>query len=328
MTRPSLPYPWQTNQWQACVQRIQQGLFPHATLLCGDWESGTNDIATHLAHALLCQSTEDIPCKACYPCHLLDTQNHPDLLVLGPEKPDTTIKIESIRALIQFLSIKSYYGRGRVVLIRNANRMTFQAQNSLLKILEEPPEHKLIILQSNRVSSLLPTINSRCQKYYFNQPSPAEVVAWFSQHTALDSTVVQELLDSYWLARPLAALPLLQEKGDQATLPRCSDLRQDCQQFTQRKLQLKQLVERWKNISAQQLHDWLLEIARQEVLNSLRERQPLLAQQLFTFYNLQIKRYRQVDSQLNPQLMLESAVLELRALQSQNRSRQNRSRRG
>ena len=316
--RDTFPYPWQATEWQKITQLIQQETFPHAMLLVGSPETGVGAYAQYIAHALLCkniENTQEIPCKQCYTCQLIENNGHPDLLTLDSDKPGSAIKIESIRRLIDFFSIASHYKKGRVAVIQHANLLTFSAQNSLLKILEEPPENKFFILQTDCLHSLLPTINSRCQKRQLKPPSSEESTAWLATQTNLKPTDIKEILGEYWLKRPLTALELLTTKETE-DIQHFSNFQQDCSQFIQKKIALVEFIKAWKELSPQQIHEWLLEVAYQSILQALKEQKAELAQELFYFYDLQVVRYRQLNGQLNPQLVLESALLELRAKQS------------
>ncbi|MFC1756167.1 hypothetical protein ACFLZK_02125 [Patescibacteria group bacterium] len=90
--------------------------------------------------------------------------DHPDKLSLGLLEKKKNISIVQIRKLIQFLTTKPYSSKNKVVVISQAEKMTTQAQNALLKILEEPPFFAIIILSSKTEQALLPTVLSRCRK--------------------------------------------------------------------------------------------------------------------------------------------------------------------
>ena len=91
-------------------------------------------------------------------------EDHPDRLAISLPKKKKNISINQIRALITFLSIKPYSAKYKIVTIDPADKMTSQAQNALLKTLEEPPFYAVIILSSKKEDGLLPTIVSRCRK--------------------------------------------------------------------------------------------------------------------------------------------------------------------
>src|SRR3989304_5066446 len=101
-----------------------------------------------------------------------------DLLVVEPD--GQVIKIEQIRELERVLSFRPQHGKYRVVVIREAERMTAEASNAFLKTLEEPPAGNVLVLQAADLSQLMPTIVSRCQMVRF-QPIPVPLVAeWLS----------------------------------------------------------------------------------------------------------------------------------------------------
>jgi DNA polymerase-3 subunit delta' len=102
--------------------------------------------------------------------------NFPDLVLIGPEGQN--IKIEQIRGLNRALSFKPVSGRYRVSIIRQAEMMTDEAANSLLKTLEEPPPNNLIILNVTEPLAMFPTIVSRCQKVLFRPIPPRDITDW------------------------------------------------------------------------------------------------------------------------------------------------------
>ncbi len=90
-------------------------------------------------------------------------EHNPDLRIIERTKTKKSIGIEEVRPISNFLKIKPL-GRIKIVVIKEANLLTTEAQNSLLKILEEPPEYAQIFLEGNSIESFLPTILSRCAK--------------------------------------------------------------------------------------------------------------------------------------------------------------------
>lgn len=134
----------------------------HAYIINGERSSGKEFIAKIFAMALQCEKGGDEPCQECHSCKQALSSNHPDIIRLVHEKPNT-ISIEDIRTQInQDMGIKPYQGPYKIYLINEGEKMTVQAQNALLKTLEEPPEYGVIIILTSSVESLLPTILSRC----------------------------------------------------------------------------------------------------------------------------------------------------------------------
>lgn len=134
----------------------------HAYIINGERNSGKEFIARIFAMALQCESDADRPCQQCRSCKQALSKNHPDIIRLTHEKPNT-ISVEDIRAQVNNdIGIKPYQGPYKVYLIPEGEKMTVQAQNALLKTLEEPPEYAVILILTASVESLLPTILSRC----------------------------------------------------------------------------------------------------------------------------------------------------------------------
>ncbi|MFY9321646.1 MAG: hypothetical protein WAP04_04400 [Bacillota bacterium] len=151
---------------------LETGRISHAYLFVvrdtgfasGD-HSATAEASGALAFAarLNCESPEgDAACGKCLSCKLIQEGNHPDVRVISPD--GLSIKINQIRGISHDMSFKPRYEKGfRVTILENAEKMTQEAQNSFLKILEEPPKNVVFILVAGNPQGLLPTVRSRCQ---------------------------------------------------------------------------------------------------------------------------------------------------------------------
>lgn len=134
----------------------------HAYILHGERASGKEFIATVFSMALNCESKEEKPCLTCHSCKQAMTLNQPDIIRITHEKP-ASIGVDDIRSQINGdMGIKPYSSPYKIYIIQEAEKMTVQAQNALLKTLEEPPAYGVILLLVNNLNSLLPTILSRC----------------------------------------------------------------------------------------------------------------------------------------------------------------------
>jgi len=145
----------------------------HSYMFIGKDSIGKLLFAKEFAKAILC-TAEEKPCNKCKSCIEFDTYNNPDFSILDPE--GTSIKIEQIRELIKKIYEKPVVSNRKVYIINDSNYMTKEAQNSLLKTLEEPPEYVTIILITSNENSFLPTIKSRCTKISFNRLTNIELV--------------------------------------------------------------------------------------------------------------------------------------------------------
>lgn len=141
---------------------LTTGKVSHAYIINGETSSGKEFIAKVFAMALQCEKEGTEPCQECHSCKQALSENHPDIIRVVHEKPNT-ISVDDIREQVNAsVSIKPYSSAYKVYLINEADKMTVQAQNALLKTLEEPPEYVVILLMVSNVNLLLPTIVSRC----------------------------------------------------------------------------------------------------------------------------------------------------------------------
>ncbi len=144
---------------------------PHAILVAGPASIGKTTLARDLAAALLCVAGdgEPVPCGRCRACHRVISGNHPDLHVLLPAGPGRQVRIggpgspePGVRELVTDLALRAAEGGARIAIIESAHRMNEDAQNALLRTLEEPPPGVVIVLCADDEDRLLPTIRSRC----------------------------------------------------------------------------------------------------------------------------------------------------------------------
>ncbi len=141
---------------------LQLNKVSHAYLINGERGAGKEYIADVFAMALQCEKGETEPCMECHSCKQAMSKNQPDIIRVTHEKPNT-IGVEDIRDQVnKDVQIKPYSSKRKVYLINDCEKMTPQAQNALLKTLEEPPEYVVIILLTTNASLLLPTLLSRC----------------------------------------------------------------------------------------------------------------------------------------------------------------------
>lgn len=154
---------------QAAVATIKAMLsterMPHALLFAGPAGIGKTLTAKLTAAAILCSSDGEKPCGHCQACLLFSQGTHPDFAKVVPD--GAAIKIDQIRPLKGFAALSPSLEGGRVCLIEDAELMTVQAANSILKLLEDPPPGFVFILTAGNSKPLLPTILSRCRKISF-----------------------------------------------------------------------------------------------------------------------------------------------------------------
>jgi len=141
---------------------LSTGKVSHAYIINGEKSSGKEFIAKVFAMTLQCEKGAAEPCQECHSCHQALSGNHPDIIFVTHEKPNS-VSVDDIRTQINGdVSIKPYSRPYKVYIVNEAEKMTVQAQNAILKTLEEPPEYVVILLLTTNVNSMLPTILSRC----------------------------------------------------------------------------------------------------------------------------------------------------------------------
>ncbi len=147
---------------KATVERlIEKDVLPHALIIEGEEGSGRRTLGRYIAKAATCKG-ENKPCEVCDSCRLNEANTHPDIVFTAPEKDKKSIVVDQIRALRSQVFVKAHISNRRVFIIERADTMNPQAQNALLKVLEEPPRGVIFILIAASRSALLETIVSRC----------------------------------------------------------------------------------------------------------------------------------------------------------------------
>lgn len=213
------------------LARAQAMPHAHALLLQGAEGDGLFECATTLVRAWLCEAASGPrPCGQCGACRLLDSGLHPDLHLLLPEalrqqlglqaaeseggeaegggkakrKPSRQIRIDEVRAAIDWVATTSSRGRAKVVLVHPAEAMNLQSANALLKTLEEPPRGARLLLTAAEPALLLPTVRSRCQVVRLAPPDAATARDWLQAQGLAQPDVLLAACSQ----RPLDALAM------------------------------------------------------------------------------------------------------------------------
>ncbi|RRJ63034.1 DNA polymerase III subunit delta' [Paenibacillus oralis] len=195
-------------------QLLQGGLrrneISHAYIFSGPPGSGQMEMAMAFVQALFCTRGGDDACGECLECRKVLHGNHPDLFTVKPD--GATIKIDQIRDLQRIFSYRTESGNPKAYIIDEAEKMTVQAANSLLKFLEEPPSPAVAILLSDNGRALLPTIQSRAQWVPFLPLNPERMLqiladegfpatlARSAVHLAAGLGPCRELIQQNWFA--------------------------------------------------------------------------------------------------------------------------------
>jgi DNA polymerase-3 subunit delta' len=162
------------------------GAMTHAWLFTGPAGSGRSVAARALAAALQCETTSELGCGTCSSCHLVQARTHPDVHSVVPE--GLSIPVAEMRAVVGTAARRPSLGRWQVVVIEDADRLTEQAANALLKAVEEPPERTVFLLcaPSTHPDDVPVTIRSRCRLVSLRTP-PAAAVSAVLQQSGVDA---------------------------------------------------------------------------------------------------------------------------------------------
>lgn len=143
-------------------------------IFSGSGNTKNYEYAKLFAKMILCLNGEDGYCGKCKSCLMFDDDNHSDYFEINKDSTES-IKIDEIRNMQEKIIERPITSSKKVYIINNAENMTVEAQNCLLKTLEEPPEFITIILVANNENTILPTIKSRCTKVAFTEENAKEL---------------------------------------------------------------------------------------------------------------------------------------------------------
>jgi len=178
------------RQLEQLKKALETERLPNAYLFSGLSGIGKRLVADVFVSAMFCEKSPGA-CGTCIPCSKIKNRSHPDVFFIEPVTEK--ILIEQVRELKQDLQYHPLEGERKVALIDDADQMTEAAENSLLKILEEPPQRTHFILISAYPHRLLPTIRSRCQQIVFSPLPEDNVVHYLSKQKGFDEKYARQI---------------------------------------------------------------------------------------------------------------------------------------
>ncbi len=186
---------------------VQNNNILHSYLFLGKEGIGKKEIAKEFAKQILCLTKkENCNCKSCI---CFETQNHPDIQIINEESE--TIKINTIRDMIQTVYQKPILSNKKIYIINDCDKMTKEAQNSLLKTLEEPPEYIIMILIASNSDMILNTIKSRCTKIVFDKLNNKEIQEILTTKD-IENTNISENMYEFFDGSISKAIKILEKK--------------------------------------------------------------------------------------------------------------------
>lgn len=168
---------------QELVQAVNLNKISHSYLFIGTEGIGKKEFAKELSKMILCEDEKKY-CNHCKSCLEFDSNNNPDFQIIDPD--GTSIKIEQIRKIQRKILEAPIISNKKVYIINDADLMTEEAQNCLLKTLEEPPEFVTIILIGSKENEFLSTIKSRCTIIKFQDIENEQIKSYLFEKYGMD----------------------------------------------------------------------------------------------------------------------------------------------
>jgi DNA polymerase-3 subunit delta' len=264
-----------THHWPVvghdwAVDHLRKGLvnnrIRHAYLITGVESVGKETLAQAFAGALNCTHPDEAarPCGECRSCRLIASGNSPDIVYSESDPNTGVLKIEEIRSVTQRLALKPYEARYRVAILRDFDHAPPRAQDALLKTLEEPAPHAVLILLALTPDALLSTITSRSQMINL-RPVPTPVIAGLLQQRGAEPDQA-ELIAHFSGGRPGWAIRALENPEVLEQRAQALDLLEDClvqnranrfnlaESLAPNKLALYPLLELWQTYLRDLVH--------------------------------------------------------------------------
>lgn len=196
----------------------------HAYLITGTNNIGKNQLAHAFAMALNCTHDDPAsrPCGECRSCRLAYSGNHPDILYSQRDERSGRLKIETVRDVMRLLALKPFSSRFRVAIFEGFDHAAPRVQDALLKTLEEPSPHAVLLLLAESTEHIMPTITSRCQIIPLRPVPQEQVKAHLMLHGADDdrATLLARLSSGRigWALDALKNEVVMQERDDMLTM--------------------------------------------------------------------------------------------------------------
>jgi len=302
-------YPWQKTQWKSISQQIQQQRLPHALILTGVVGLGKLTLANHIVAKVLCENThEHDACGSCHSCQLFIAGNHPDHTFIEPEDEGKLIKIEQIRSLKDKQELTPTIAKWKTVIISPAENMNINANNSLLKLLEEPQQNTLLVLVSAKPERLPITILSRCHKITFNVPDTKSAFSFVQQSSVLKEHDISTLLE---LAKgaPLAALTLHESN----IIEHLSQLDKDFESLLAKQANPVSLTKSWLQYDHLIVFNYLQNTVKKKLIQLQNKDDKTKSKQYWVIYDCIIEAIKLTSSSnnINKTLLIEQFMVSI-----------------
>ena len=155
---------------------LQRGRLARSLLLLGEKGVGKRTLAHYIAMQILCEKQSGVPCGVCKSCKMLSHNAHPDVITVTPNGKSDNYVVKDLRPIVAESGVSANEGSFKIYIIPNIDKAQAAAQNILLKIFEEPPEHIVFIMTADSYENVLPTILSRAVQISVPVPSVEDCI--------------------------------------------------------------------------------------------------------------------------------------------------------
>ncbi len=267
MNKQQRIYPWHKTTWQQFSHAYFKNHLPHAILIAGARGVGKADFSKRMVKSLLCHNpvAETMQaCGDCRGCRTLESGANPDFFNIQLLEGKQQIGVNQIRELSDFLPLSRSFNAYRVVLINQIETMNQNAANSLLKSLEEPADNTVIILTTDYLSKIIPTIISRSQILSLALPKKDVAIDWIkSQKPDFDDDFIHQILEIS------SGSPLLALNTDQETLNSKIDFLSDIDSVAKQNKSITEVAKKWEKYDQSSLLNWQLIQVQKEIKSNL-----------------------------------------------------------
>lgn len=200
--------PWHSNDLERLSARAYSGSLSHALLIESRELRSAEAFAQAACRTLICQRRVAGGCGECRGCELIQAETHPDRFAVKHEN-ETQIRVDTIRDLIEWSQKTAQIGGVKVAIIEGCERMNRNAQNALLKVLEEPTSDTYLVLVTADPQRLLATVRSRCERMRLTCPSQQEALDWVNRQLSEDQIALSDQALAFAQGEPLAAIEVI-----------------------------------------------------------------------------------------------------------------------
>ncbi|MGK0273611.1 MAG: DNA polymerase-3 subunit delta' [Cocleimonas sp.] len=324
-------YPWQEKTWQHFIKAKAQNQLPHAILLSGEEGIGKYSLAQRMAKSLMCInsfSADKDACNECQSCRTYESGANPDFKKITLLEDKQQIGVDQIRALSEFLNYSRSYNTNRVVILNPVERMNVNAANSLLKSLEEPSAHTVIILVTAKMNQLLPTIKSRCQLFTVTSPNRVETINWLEQYQDNNLKNQQGInqtlnIDPKLLLEISGTKPLNAIKLNQDDIDNRKHFFNDLIEVINRNTSLTEIAKKWEKHDVETLLNWQIQLVQNNIKSTITSSlvsdssssgyysvtQHLSTEEHWLLYQNLIKQKQYIHTSVNSLMFMENMIM-------------------